>query len=302
MVHATMTSNDDIASSAKDPNLALRIQEMQTMTTLSDTEAVPEERSPRVLSVIKAFALLETIITTADSHSLKDLSTRHNMHPSTVHRLLHTLIEIGYVRQDPHSRRYYPGARVDMLRQVDHSQSTLQQTAMPRLRALAEHTKENVSLYVLEGQNVVHLAQIESPNSVQVVLPLGARLPVYSTASGKVLLAHLDVRSRKNLLEQLQLEQHTPNTITHLDDLRVELDRIRRRKYAVDDEEQELGMRGIAAVVRDASGHGVGAVSLSGPSARISVHRLMELSQLVQDTAATLSHDLGYESRPDSAS
>lgn len=272
------------------------------MTALSDVETVSEGRSSRVLSVIKAFALLETIITAADSHSLTDLSKRHDMHPSTVHRLLHTLIEIGYVRQDPHSRRYYPGERVDMLRPPEHIQSTLQQVAMPRLHTLAEHTKETVSLYALEGQNVVQLAQIESSNSVQIVLPLGARLPVYSTASGKVLLAHLDVRSRTNLLEQLQLEQHTPNTITHLDDLRVELDRIRRRKYAVDDEEQELGMRSIAAVVRDASGHGVGAVSLSGPSARISVHRLMELSQLVQDTAAAVSHDLGYESRSDAVS
>lgn len=254
-----------------------------------------EERSPLVLSVVKAFHLLETIAAHDSGLTLGELSKQNDLHPSTAHRLLHTLIEVGFVRQEPRTRSYQLGAKAFQLVTPARQRGDVASVAAPLLRQLAETVEETANLYVLEGVDVVHVAQSESPKAVRMMTSVGTRLPVYCSASGKALLANLPSAQSEALLAKLELVPHTPNTVTDLDELRVELDRIRRRGYAVDDEEQEIGVRCVGAAVRDHAGFPVTAISVSGPSGRITVHRLAELAHQVQACAAALSHALRFE-------
>lgn len=255
-----------------------------------------EERSSLVHSVIKAFGLLETIGPASQGGlSLSELSRRNDLHPSTAHRLLHTLIVLGYVRQDPATRRYLPGPRVLAAGSAAPAQGhdDLGATAEPVLRRLAEEVGETVNLFVLDGLDIVHLAQSEGPAAIRMSTQVGTRLPAYCTAAGKVLLAHLPPQALRERVDRLHLAPRTPNTIVDADDLLVELDRIRRRGYAVDDEEQAIGVRSVAAAVRGRGGDTVAAVSVSGPAGRVNVHYIAELAQKVQVAAAQLAHDLG---------
>lgn len=255
-----------------------------------------EERSTQVHSVVKAFGLLETITSGAAAGlSLSELSKRNDLHPSTAHRLIQTLVAIGYVRQDPATRRYLPGPRVLALGQAapPHRHDGLNRAAAPVLRRLAEQVGETVNLYVLDGGEVVHLAQSEGPSAIRMFTEVGTRLPAYCTASGKVLLANLPPPALGGLLGRLTLAPRTPNTIVDVDDLLVELDRIRRRGYAVDDEEQEIGIRCVAAAVRGPAGDAVAAISISGPTGRVNVHHIADLAQSVRGAAAELGRGLG---------
>jgi len=246
------------------------------------------ERSSLVRSVVKAFNILETIAAAPEGMALSQLSREDELHPSTAHRLLHTLVELGYVRQDPRTRRYLVGARALSLAQPIRQHSELARLAQPFLSRLSETVHETVNLLMLDGDAAVRIAQAVPPATVH-MSSWGSRMPLYCTAGGKALLAHLDRAAQEQLLGTIALLPRTPNTITQLDDLRVELDRIRRRGYAVDDEEQELGVRCVAAAVLVPQLDVPAAVSVSGPSGRISVHRLAELARLVGQTAAAIA-------------
>ena len=254
--------------------------------------AEPEERTGHVLSVIKAFSLLETIAGAADGLTLGELSKANKLHASTAHRLLQTLIEIGYVRQAARTRRYHLGARTFSLATPARWRADVEALALPFLRRLAEQVEEIVRLYVLDGGDIVTVGQAEPARASRVFSSIGGRMPAYCTAGGKVLLAHLPPE-QADMIGRLTLVPQTANTITQLDDLRVELDRIRRRGFAVDDEEQEIGVRCVAAIVLAPGNAPSAAVSVSGPAGRISVHRMAELAQWVQETAHLIAHELG---------
>ncbi len=263
-------------------------------TTTTSTTPEQDDRSPLVLSVVKAFNLLETVAATSGGLTLGELSKKNDLHPSTTHRLLHTLIEIGYIRQEARTRRYHLGSKSLNLVSPARQRIDVADLAADFLRELAEQVEETANLYIRDGDEVVHVSQSEAPKAMRIFTTVGTRLPIYCTASGKALLANLPAGELDFVLERLNLERHAPNTITQLDDLRVELSRIRRRGYAVDDEEQEIGVRGVGAVIRDHTAQPLAAISVSGPSGRISVHRLAELAQSVQVAAARISHELGY--------
>jgi IclR family acetate operon transcriptional repressor len=252
-----------------------------------------EERSSQVSSVLKAFGLLETIAASGGL-SLSELSRRNDLHPSTAHRLLHTLIGIGYVRQDPATRRYLLGPRTAAIGLATpvNRHGALQEAAAPYLRRLAELVGESVNLYVLDGHEVVLLAQSGGPTAIRMFTSVGTRMPAYCTAAGKVLLANLPAPALAERVADLALMPRTPNTIVDPDDLLVELDRIRRRGYAVDDEEQEIGVRCVGAAIRPHAGDAVAAVSISGPTGRINVHHIADLAQRVQETATQIGQRL----------
>ncbi len=251
-------------------------------------------RSNTVLSVIKALQLLETLAAAPAGLTLGELSRRNDLHPSTTHRLLHTLVEAGYVRQDPHDRNYHLGARGMNLAAAASRHTDVRALALPYLRQLTDTTEETVSLVIREGTEIVYIAQAESSNTVRTFTSIGARSPLYCTAGGKMLLAMLPHVKQNGLLDQIDFVRRTSNTLTDADMLRVELERIRRRGYAVDDEEFEWGMRCVAAAIQDRSGDAIAAVIISGPSTRISISRLTDLTQQVQQCVAEISAVMGY--------
>ena len=143
--------------------------------------------------------------------------------------------------------------------------------------------------------HIVYLDVIETNLTVRVVSRVGSRLPAYCTASGKVHMAHMSEEELDELLASMKFVQHTPTTISNADALRKAIEQVRENGYAIDDEELDPGVRCIAAPIRDYTRRIVGAISISGPSMRISDERIKtELVPLVLKSAADLSTRLGY--------
>ena len=158
------------------------------------------------------------------------------------------------------------------------------------MQRLSDQVGECVSLSVLIDDEIELVAQCGGDAATAADRPAtGARLPAYCTAGGKALLAALDNETLAVRLPRLLLLPRTPNSIVDGEELALELDRVRRRGYAANDEEFQLGSRCVAAVIRDARGNGAAALSISGPTNRVNVHHFADLAQSVQQCAAQIS-------------
>ena len=171
----------------------------------------------------------------------------------------------------------------------------LREVARPYLIQLMEETKETVHLAVLDENQVLYLEKVEGPHALRMPSRVGRRIPTYCTSLGKAMLSCLDKQQVKQLLRGPRLKAYTANTATNIDELLGDLEKTRRRGYAVDDEEIELGLRCVGAPIRDYSGHMVGAVSVAGPSARMNQEKLLFFGAQVMKMAASISRDLGYD-------
>jgi DNA-binding IclR family transcriptional regulator len=256
-----------------------------------ERDTITEERSGQVRSVLKALALLESLAAAGtDGITLSELSRRHDLHPSTTHRLLQTLLEAGYAHQQPATRRYQAGSALARLvgspaPQIDDR--GLRAAALSVMQRLSEQVEECVSLSLLDEGEVLLLSRTGS--AVPLQMSTGGRVPAYCTAAGKALLAALDTETLEQLLPRMQLVRRTANTITDSEEFALELDRVRRRGYAANDEELQPGVRCVAAVIRDAAGRGAAALAISGTTARLNVHHFADLALNVQQSAALIS-------------
>lgn len=230
------------------------------------TDESPEPARARglVQSVDRALDVLETLASAEAPLGVGEVARAVDLPQGTVHRLLRSLEQRGYVHQDA-TRKYSIGTAA--LRLGDAAQRSLARAARPYLAELVELSGESANLAVLEGNDVVYVAQSPSPHSLRMFTEVGRHVTPHSTAVGKVLLAALPPERARAILGRTGLAGHTPHTLTALDDLLAELDRTRRRGFGVDEEEQEVGVRCVAVPVHQ---HGVvvAALSLSGPSGR----------------------------------
>lgn len=218
-----------------------------------------------VQSVDRALALLEALAQAETPLGVGDVAERTGLPQGTAHRLLHSLQVRGYVRRDA-SRKYALGTAV--LRLGDAAQRSLARSARPYLTQLVEASGETANLAVLEGDDVVYVAQVSSPHTLRMFAEVGRHVPPHSTAVGKVLLAALPRARAIALLRRTGLARRTPATITDLALFERELDRVREQGWAADEEEQELGVRCVAVPVLGTGDQVVAAISLSGPAER----------------------------------
>lgn len=248
-----------------------------------------------VQSLERALDILEALASFSDGVGIVELSGRVSLHVSTVHRLLSTLERRGYARQNPQSHRYALGNRVLQLGRAVNDQSDLRSEARPFLQRLTEQSGETANLVIVQHDEVMYIDQVQSPRLVRMFAEIGRRVPLHSTGGGKAILASLAAPERCGLLAARPLVALTPRTITSVERLERALEEVRHKGYAVDDEEQEEGVRCVAAVVRDHSGKPIGAMSLSGPTTRMTAERIETLGKLVAKTCVELSQALGYE-------
>ncbi len=254
----------------------------------------PRDRS-KVQSVERCLDLLECLSDAKNGIGILDLSDRVSLHPSTAHRLLATLLTRGYVRQDRRNGRYSLGVRALALAQSFSEQHSLRADAHPFLVRLMQATGETANLIILDCDEAVYIDQVPSPRLVRMFASIGRRVPLHSTGCGKVLLAYLDPAERSRILQERGLPRSTRYTITSESTLNRELVEIRRRGFALDDRENDEDVRCIAAPVRDHTGDVVAALSISGPSNRITKERIAEQSRLVVATASQASAAMGYK-------
>lgn len=214
----------------------------------------------RGLAVIKAFGAH------AQRQTLSDVARATGLTRATARRFLLTLIELGYVRTD--GSQFWLTPRVLELGYSYLSALTLPEVARPHLEALADKVKESTSVSVLDGDDVVYVARVPVNRIMTVTITLGTRFPAYATSMGRVLLAGLSDDELDTYLTRAELAPITGRTVTTVEQLRAEIDAVRRDGYCIVDQELEEGLRSLAAPIRDASGSVVASVNVSTHAAR----------------------------------
>jgi IclR family acetate operon transcriptional repressor len=241
-------------------------------------------------SVERAFALLDLIAAAPDGLSLSELTAQAPRSKSTTHRYVATLLGLGVVRRDD-AGRLRPGLKLLELAAALLEDDDLRATAGPLLADLARHTGETVHLGVLSEREVVYIAKIESPHSVRLVSRIGARVPLHCSAMGKALLASLPADELDAALAAPR-ERRTPNTLTGAAELRAEIERVRTSGIAIDDEENEAGVRCLGAAIAGPAGTAAGAISVSAPAGRMPLERCHELAPVVREASAEIGRRL----------
>ncbi len=243
-----------------------------------------------VQSLDRALALLELLADAGGSLRLNELEAATGLPLPTIHRLIRSLAHNGYVRQEP-SRRYALGPR--LIRLGEAAGRGLASWAMPYLSDLATRIGETANMAVLEGDEVVYLAQVPSAHSMRMFTEVGRRVPVHCTGVGKALLSQLDDAAVLAILGRTGMVAQTPRTLTDPMALLRELAEIREQGWAEDNAEQEVGVRCVAVPVPGAPAR-VG-LSVSGPSGRITAGRVADIAPVLQRAAAQLAEDLQGE-------
>lgn len=257
------------------------------------------ERTPArytVNSVDRSLRILEALAEFGKETRVTSLCDKLGLHSSTMVRLLSALMKRGFVEKSPETGLYRLGLKCFQIGLSALDQIDLRRVARPLLEELSRKTEETANLTVLQGKEVACIERIDSPGFINIQIPLGLRLPLYSSAGGKALLAHLEDQQIDLILKEKGLKGFTENTITDFPTLKKELAKIRERGYALDNEELYYGIRCVAAPVYNHHRRVVGAVSISGTTARITKERIPELAQMVQETSRKISFRLGCPS------
>jgi IclR family acetate operon transcriptional repressor len=245
-------------------------------------------------SVLRAFDVLSGIAESSDGRaSLTQIAHHLGVSKSTAHRYLTTLEGLGVVERDVHES-YRLGLRLVELAGAVLSEYDVRREAGAELESLAHNTKETAHLAVPSGSEVFYLSKVDSPHSLRMFSRIGARMPMYSTALGRSILAHSSVERLEEVLAQ-GLPARTPNTITDPQALRANLELVRERGFALDDEENEAGVRCVGAPIFDLAGAAVAAISVSGPTSRVTREVAFAIAPAVIQAARAVSLRLGYQ-------
>ncbi|MCG0277302.1 MAG: IclR family transcriptional regulator [Thermanaeromonas sp.] len=253
-----------------------------------------------VQAVERALIILEALAKAEGPVSLSSLSAEVGLHVSTVHRLLSTLARRGFVEQEPNQGRYRLGLKIFEIGHRALYSLDIRAVARPFLRQLVEEFNETANLAVLDGTEVVYIDQVESKNMIKMMARPGTRVPAYCTGAGKVLLAGLPAFQLERVLSTLNLRPYTAASITSVEQLKKELEQVRRQGYAIDRGELEEGVRCVAAPIINHEQRVVAALSVSGPSNRITEELLQgRLVEAVCRAARAVSEALGsYANKP----
>ncbi|HKK29730.1 MAG TPA: IclR family transcriptional regulator C-terminal domain-containing protein [Alphaproteobacteria bacterium] len=266
---------------------------MAEPVSLTKPEKSSAERSGQVQSLVRALRLLQEVADAGDGITLTEVANRVGLPVSSAHRLLSTLQQEGFVRFDAERTLWFVGVKAFAVGNAFLRARDLVQVARPYMRGLMEQCDETVNLAVEDGGQIIYLAQIECRQMMRALASPGARVPMHSSAVGKVLLAYMSPAVRNSALDRLRLERFTANTITGRERLEKGLGEIRVQGYAFDDEEHAVGLRCVAAPIFNEAREAIAGISLSGPAARVTDKRFNELAGLVQRTAKVITRDFG---------
>ncbi|MGQ7791126.1 IclR family transcriptional regulator [Faunimonas sp. B44] len=246
------------------------------------------EPGSEVQSLDRAISILEAIAA-ADGITLSEIARRTEYPVSTVHRLLATLQSRGLANHDPATGLWMVGVGLFRLGSSYLRIRKLPEIARPIIREVLEAVDETVNVTVVDGDDIVCVAQAEGHAAVRAFFRLGRRLPFHASAAGKAVLAASAPDRLAHLLGATKLEGFTPNTPRTRKELLDRLEETRKRGYAIDAEEHTLGMRCVAAAILDEWGEPVGAVSISAPSVRMPPERVEALGKVARETAERLT-------------
>ena len=246
-----------------------------------------------VPAVEKVFAILEVLADSQTGLTLRELASRCAIPKSSVHGIVVTLQRCGYLHRNRNNSRYLFARKLIRLANDALSGMELRDLALPHMRKLVRQVQLPASLGILEFHEAVIVAKLEPTMSC---LPIGSwvgkRMDPHCTGLGKALLAHLPGAELERLVRERTLPRHNDNTISSFKRLKEELNIVRRLGYAIDDEEDILGCRGVAAPVRDREGIVVAALSISGTTTQVTSENVHSLAKELLQAASGLSREL----------
>lgn len=214
------------------------------------------------------------------------------MNRSNVYRYLKTLVDCGWLEYDPETYRYRISGKPLQIAGSSLQQMDLRTIARPFLEDLAEETCLAVHLGVIYESSVIYIDKVDSNSPIQMRSRIGMTVPAYCTAMGKALLATL---SRQEIIDLLTgpLEQHTPNTISTYEELFFDLERVKEQGYAIDQEENEIGIGCVGAAIIGYDNKVIGAVSLSTLIQGLTIENTAFFSKRIMETASRISQKMG---------
>jgi IclR family pca regulon transcriptional regulator len=254
-------------------------------------------------SLARGLAILSTFHSDRPLIGVSELSRGLELSRSTVHRYVATLAKLGYLQQDPDSKRYRLGPKVLDLGFSALNSMDLLEVSAPHLRRLSDETQRTVNVAILDGTDVVYIERCRAarPGQQQIDLNLhvGARLPAYCTAMGKAILAFVSEERLEEVIERIDFVPRGPNTLTDPKAFREELVKVRASGIAINDEELAYGLRSIAAPIYSQSGDVLAALNLAIHRTIVSMEELVErFAPAVIQTANDISLSMGHRLAP----
>ncbi len=225
---------------------------------------------------------------------LLELSDMLDINKSTLHGIISTLKEYGFMDQDPDTQKYRLGFKLAVLGSIVMNSIDIVRIAKPIIDKVSEELEETVHLAALEADEVVYIEKKESYQSMRILTTIGARNPAYATGVGKAMLAFLGKRELQDHLPE-QLLSLTPKTIIDRDLLLEELETVRDRGYAKDDEENILGLTCIAAPIFTSDSVAKYAISVSGPTVRMTEDKIRRSIEVIGDAARQITSKLNIK-------
>ncbi|MFF2498916.1 IclR family transcriptional regulator [Peribacillus sp. NPDC058075] len=255
------------------------------------------DRENMVKSVSRALDIITIVSLKKGGLGVTEISKQIDINKSSVYRILSTLVQYGYIEQDSETERYKLGYKFlevssKLLESID-----LRSEARQYLQELENTTNEVIHLVVYDQGEVVYIEKLEGNETLRMHSKVGKRAPMHCTSVGKAILAYLPSNVVLNILEQKGMPRHTDKTITNKDDFLQELSQVRIKGYALDLEENEYGITCIAVPIFDHSGKVIAAVSISGPTMRMTDQRIDLLQLQMIQIGKKISTRLGFESR-----
>lgn len=263
-------------------------------TTPARSRRTPAERQ-FIASLAHGLEVLEALAEAGSDVSLATVAAQVGRSKPTVWRLIHTLVKLGYVRQDPETRHFALSPRILSFGACFEGMD-LKELAAPYLRALSARLGETVNMAVLDDMQLIYVDRIKSSQIVNINLHVGSRLPLYNTSMGRALLAHRRPEELRaylaRLREQPEAEAFTAQGGRRLLEILAD---VRRRGYAINDEELVTGLRSVGCPVWDGRPQVVAAINISVPSVRVSARNLKtRYAPELMRSAAQISAALGY--------
>ena len=248
-----------------------------------------------VQSVDRTLTILEVLSDCNDGLGITEISSLVNLHKSTVHRLLSTLIYKGYVVQDEESSKYKITFKLFELGSKKVHKLDLLEISRPYTKMLMESVNEVVHLIIREETDIVYIDKVEANNTISMASRIGKRNPMYCTATGKAILAYLPEEEIREVWNKSKIVKLTKKTNTDFILFKKELQEVKKNGYAIDDEENEIGVKCVGAPIFNIKGEVVAAISVTGPVTRITDDKIDFISNEVMKCTNQISKEMGYK-------
>lgn len=252
------------------------------------------KRNYDITSLQRGLRLLHLFSESPRGLTAKQVAESSRLPVSTVHRFLANLVTAGFLNRDGEGTHSL-GIACFSIGQAAVGQLDIRRLSLPYLRELNQQTRETIHLTVRHGLSAVYVEKLDSPEPLRIHSRIGAAVPLYCTAVGKVMLAYMPPEEQERVLPELNMKRQTSNSVGNLQELKTELYRVRKNGYACDLEENERHIRCVAAPIWDHTGSVQSSLSITAPTVRMPVARLRQLAPLIQRAGLQISLELGYQ-------